>query len=75
MTKEYEEFTERETDRQDEVDNAIHQMLCDLAPWGQGELIEWDIEDISNVRDVIQEILVDKLKLMTEQQFYPYREI
>jgi hypothetical protein len=66
-------FTGAETDRQDIVDNLIYQLLTDLAPWGSE--IDWDIEYIAEVRDVIQEILVDELGLMTEMQFYPYREL
>jgi len=66
-------FTGAETDRQDIVDNLIYQLLTDLAPWGTE--IDWDTEYIAEVRDVIQEILVDELGLMTEMQFYPYREL
>jgi hypothetical protein len=66
-------FTQAETERQDIVDNLIYQLLTDLAPWGIE--IDWDMEYIGEVRDVIQEILVDKLGLMTEMQFYPYREL
>ena len=66
-------FTQAETERQDIVDNLIYQLLTDLAPWGSE--IDWDMEYIAEVRDVIQEILVDELGLMTEQKFYPYREL
>ena len=66
-------FTQAETERQDIVDNSIYQLLTDLAPWGAE--IDWDMEYIAEVRDVIQEILVDELGLMTEQKFYPYREL
>jgi hypothetical protein len=66
-------YTQAETERQDIVDNLIYQLLTDLAPWGSE--IDWDMEYIAEVRDVIQEILVDELGLMTEQKFYPYREL
>jgi len=66
-------FTQAETERQDIVDNLIYQLLTDLAPWGAE--IDWDMEYIAEVRDVIQEILVDELGLMTEMQFYPYRKL
>ena len=68
------EFTEKETQRQDIVDNAIQNLMVELAPWGVDD-IEWDIEYIGEIRDVIQEFLVNKLHLMTEQEFYPYREL
>jgi|WetSurSiteA1Bulk_404760.scaffolds.fasta_scaffold605391_1 hypothetical protein len=66
-------FTDAETERQDIVDNLIYQLLTDLAPWGAE--IDWDIEYISRIRDVVQEILVDELGLTTEIKFYPYREL
>jgi hypothetical protein len=66
-------FTQAETERHDIVDNLIYQLLTDLAPWGSE--IDWDMEYIAEVRDVIQEILVDELGLMTKMQFYPYREL
>lgn len=68
------EFTEKETRRQDIVDNAIQNLMVELSPWGVDD-IEWDIEYIGMVRDVIKDFLVDKLSLMTEQEFYPYREL
>lgn len=66
-----EEFTGAETERQDCVDNVIHNAICELA----GQDVDWDIEDIANVRDALEGIIVDKLKLKTEQEFYPFREI
>jgi hypothetical protein len=68
----YKEFTNRETERQDWVDGSIFELLEQCAP--DGAVIEWDIEDISEIREAIQEILVEKHKLMTELEFYPYRE-
>jgi len=35
--------------------------------------VEWDMEHIGDVREVVQEVIVDRLHLMTEMQFYPYR--
>lgn len=66
-------FTQAETERHDIVDNLIYQLLTDLAPWGSE--IDWDIEYISRIRDVAQDIIVDELKLTTEMKFYPYREL
>lgn len=59
-------------DRQDCVDNAIFGLINELAT---DKEVEWDIEDIANVREVVENILVNKLKLMTEFEFYPYVEI
>jgi hypothetical protein len=58
-------------ERQDCVDNAIQNLIEELS---RGAEIDWDMENIGEVRDVLQDILVNKLKLMTEQEFYPYVE-
>jgi len=63
-------LTDDQIERQDLVDNAIHNLLNDLAP--DGVVIEWDISYIHAVGDEVQEILVNKLHLMTEKEFYPY---
>ena len=67
-------FTGIETERQDCVDDACYDLICAFCPNGL-EDIEWDIELIGKIRDALQEVLVDDLKLMTEQEFYPYREL
>ncbi len=66
-------WTNAEEERQDDVDNAIYNLMVELAPWAFDN-VEWDMEYIGAVRNIIQEFLVDKLHLMTEQEFYPYRE-
>ena len=66
------DFTEAETDRQDVVDNACHQLLCTLA--GVEEL-DWDIEHISEVREAAQTVICEKLTIMPEIEFYPYKII
>lgn len=65
-------FTEQETDRQDRVDSAIANMIEELTPCGYWD---WDMEVIGEVRDVLVEYIVNKKGWMTEQQFYPYREV
>lgn len=65
------QLTKAQLNRQDGVDNACHQLLCDLA--GNRDL-DWDLEHIGEVRSAVQEVLVDKLHLMTEMEFYPYIE-
>ncbi len=64
------ELTQDESDRQDWVDNAINGLLMELS----GKDVDWDIAHISEVREVCQTIICDKLKLMTEMEFYPYFE-
>lgn len=67
------EFTGRETERQDCVDNAIANLIGDLMP--SDCEFEWDIELIGEVRDALQYVLVDRLGAMSEMEFYPYREM
>ena len=63
------ELTGAQIDRQDCVDSAIHALLNDLA---MGQEIAWDMEFIGDVREAVQEVIVDKLHLITEMEFYPY---
>ncbi len=63
------ELTSEQIARQDEVDNAIMQLLSDLA--GR-ELPEWNIALIGKVRDAIEDVLCPP---MTRQEFYPYIEV
>jgi hypothetical protein len=63
-----EELTTKQTERQDLVDNAIQALLEHLT----GKQIEWNIEIISNIREEIQDQIVNRLELMTEMEFYPY---
>jgi hypothetical protein len=77
------ELTRKELDQQDTVDGAIHDLIEDLAipfledkpDFNPDDPITWDIEDISSIREIIQDILVKKLKVCTEMQFYPYRTL
>lgn len=66
------ELTEAQTDQQDFVDNAIHHLLCQLS--GKSDL-DWDIANISEVREAVQGVLCDKLSITTEMEFYPYIEL
>lgn len=67
------ELTKKEIGRQDFVDNAVFNLLRDIAP--ANAEIEWDIETIAAVREAARMEIVNKKKLMTEQEFYPYIEI
>ena len=65
-------LTQQQIAQQDFVDNAIFSLMRSLNP--SNKEIEWDIEMIGEMRDVLKEWLVDKLNLTTEQEFYPYLE-
>ena len=66
------ELTKHQIYWQDFVDNAIFDLIQKVNP--SGKEIEWNIEMIGDVRDVIQEWAVDKLEIITEQDFYRYFE-
>lgn len=68
-----ETWTGREEERQDCVDNLIFELMEAVVP--EETEIEWDIEDIAEIRDVLESIIVDKLSLMTSYDFYPYRQL
>jgi hypothetical protein len=63
-------LTKRQIERQDFVDNKIFELLQIFLP--PSKTMKWDIEAIGAIRDAIQEQIVDKQKLMSEMQFYPY---
>ena len=65
------ELTDHQIARQDFVDNAIFDLINELIP--SDKEMEWDIEVIGEVRDVIQAMLVGR-GICTEQEFYPYIE-
>jgi hypothetical protein len=65
------ELTDQQISRQDFVDNAIHDLINELIP--SDKEMEWDIEVIGEVRDVIQAMLVGR-GICIEQEFYPYIE-
>ena len=65
-------LTKLQIERQDFVDGEIFELLQEFLPPFQK--MEWDIEAIGAIRDAIQVQIVDKQKLMTEAQFYPYIE-
>ncbi len=66
------ELTEEQIKRQDSVDNAIYQLIREINP--ADKEIEWDIEMIGEIRDVVRDWMVERLKLTDEQNFYPYLE-
>ena len=62
-------FTEQEIIRQDFVDHTIFELLQELTPTVSE--LEWNYEAISEIRKVIQSHLVRKMKVCTQQEFYP----
>ena len=60
----------KQLSRQDFVDNAIYELAQKLNP-SQKE-IDWDIELIGAVRDVLLLWLVERLSITDEMSFYPY---
>jgi hypothetical protein len=66
-----EELTDAQLTRQDIVDNAIFAMVRDLLPEEAKKKLEWDIELVGGVVDVIIEYL-EKKGICTEMEFYPY---
>ena len=61
-------LTKKQLERQDFVDNAIFELILTLNP--TDEEIEWDIDFIGEIRDVIQSQFVD-MEICDEQTFYP----
>jgi hypothetical protein len=64
------ELTDKQIHRQDFVDSAIFQLVQTVNPTDRS--IEWNIEMIGEIRDVIREWLVEKMKITDEQNFYAY---
>lgn len=64
------ELTAKQIGQQDFIDSNIYGLLVGVSE----KEIEWDMELISIVREAVQEVICDRLKLMTEMEFYPYIE-
>ncbi len=64
------EFTRKQLNRQDFVDNKIFELMQELTP--NGKKLEWNIDAIGSVREVAREYLVDEKKKANEMEFYPY---
>ena len=65
-------LTKQQLERQDFVDNGIFELIQKLLP--ANKQLEWDIEVIGAVRDVIQNEVAKK-KFMNKRQFYPFLKI
>lgn len=66
------EMPKTQIERQDLIDNAIFELLQMLNPTEKD--IDWNIEMIGEVRDAVQSVMVDKLELCSEMNFYPFIE-
>jgi len=66
------ELTDKQIERQDFVDNAIFNLIQSLNTTDKA--INWDIEMIGDVRDIVREWMVERLKITDEQDFYPWVE-
>lgn len=64
------ELTKQQINRQDFVDNQIFELMQKLLP--PAKKIDWDIEMIGAVRDVMQEQFFRKRKIVNEEKFYPH---
>jgi hypothetical protein len=65
-------MTKQQIERQDVVDNAIFSLIGEINPTNKE--IDWDIELIGEVRDVIESWFTDRLNLCDKNAFYPYSE-
>ncbi len=63
-------LTDVQLERQDFVDNAIHELLRIVNP--SDKEIPWNIEAIGSIRDTIQYWLVEYYNLTDESTFYPF---
>jgi len=66
------ELTDKQIERQDFVDNAIFNLIQSLNTTDKA--IDWNIEMIGEIRDVVAEWMIDRLEITDEQNFYPYVE-
>ncbi len=71
MIDEGSELTEAQIAQQDAVDNACFNLITELAI-SPGRTIEWDIALITKVREAVEEVICDDLKLMSHMDFYPW---
>jgi len=63
-------LSDKQIERQDFVDNSIYELICQLNP--NQYKIEWDIEHIAEIREIIRRHIVDDLRMCEENEFYPF---
>ena len=64
-------LSKKQLERQDFVDNSIFELIQTLNP--TDEEIEWDIDFIGELRDIIQERFVE-MEICDKDEFYPFIE-
>jgi len=64
------ELTAGEIARQDFVDCSIFDLICALNP--SLTTLDWDIEFIAEIREVIEDWFTDKYAICSSMEFYPY---
>jgi hypothetical protein len=64
------ELTNKHIERQDFVDNEIQDLIVKLNP--TNIKIDWDIENIADIRETLRKLFTTKLNLCTELEFYPF---
>jgi len=64
------ELTEAEIAQQDKVENACHKLVCDLV----GDTLEWNMEWIGDLAELVTDIVCNRLMLVEEEDFYPHIE-
>ena len=62
------ELTAKQIERQDFVDNKIMTLLQEVNPTSQS--LQWDIEIIGEIRDIISDYFSSK-GICSEEDFYP----
>ena len=66
------DLNKKDIERQDFVDNEIFKLIAKLNP--TKENIDWNIENISKVRESVKEIFITDMKLCSEFDFYPFMQ-
>lgn len=66
------ELTNKQLERQDFVDNKIMALLQEVNPTGQS--LQWDIEVIGEIRDIVANYFKEK-GICSEEEFYPTVEL
>ena len=69
----WKELTDEDVAQQDGVDNAIFNLVQELAP-ENADKIEWDLDWIAALRDAIMDVVVNRYHCCDEMEFYPYME-
>jgi hypothetical protein len=64
------ELSKKQIERQDFVDNSIFELLQSLNP--TVKQLDWDIDIIGEIRDVIRSYFIENIDYFDEQTFYPF---